>query len=288
MKFGVVFPQTEIGADPGLIKAYAQTTEGLGYDYLLVYDHVLGANPERPDGWRGPYTYKHSFHEPFVLFGYLAGLTQTLELVVGVLILPQRQTALVAKQAAEVDVLSGGRLRLGIGIGWNKIEYQALNCRFTNRGRRVEEQVALLRELWTKPLVKFEGRDHTIDDAGVNPLPVQRPIPIWFGGMAEPVLRRMARLGDGWLPNTMPDDRLKEALDRLHGYLQAEGRDPAQFGIDGRFSIANRPQNEWASQVQKWQALGATHVAVNTMGAGLPSPQDHIEMIRRFKETVDS
>jgi probable F420-dependent oxidoreductase len=287
MKLGVVFPQTEIGADPGIIKAYAQTAEALGYDYLLAYDHVLGANPERPGGWQGPYTYKQTFHEPLVLFGYLAGLTYKLELVSGVIILPQRQTALVAKQAAQVDVLSGGRLRLGVGLGWNKVEYEALNTKFSNRGRRIEEQVTLLRELWTKPLVDFKGRDHSIPDAGVNPLPVQRPIPIWFGGMAEPALRRAARLGDGWMPNSATEERLKLLLEQMRGYLEAEGRDPQKFGIDGRISIANRPQDEWPGQVEMWRALGATHVAVNTMGVGLKSPQDHIEAIRRFKAAVD-
>lgn len=286
MKLGVVFPKTEIGSDPAIIKAYAQAAEGLGYDYLLTYDHVLGANPDRPGGWQGPYTYEHCFHEPFVLFGYLAGLTQTIELVTGILILPQRQTALVAKQATQVDLLSGGRLRLGIGIGWNEIEYQALDCNFTNRGKRVEEQIALLRALWTKPLVQFEGKYHTIPDAGINPLPVQRPIPIWFGGMADPVLRRAARLGDGWMPNGSPDDRLKGLIERLHSYLEEAGRDPKAFGLDGRISINNQPQDSWGNQLEKWQELGATHVAVNTMKAGLASPQAHIEAIRKFKETV--
>jgi probable F420-dependent oxidoreductase len=288
MKLGVVFPQTESGHDPAFIKDYAQTAEALGYTYLLVYDHVLGANPDRPGGWRGPYTYKHTFHEPMVLFGYLAALTQTLELVTGILILPQRQTVLVAKQAAQVDRLSGGRLRLGVGIGWNKVEYQALNCNFTNRGKRTEEQVNLLRELWTKPLVKFKGADHTIDDAGLDPLPVQQPIPIWFGGMADPVLRRMARLGDGWFPQGPPDDRLKVLIERLYGYLKDAGRDPHSFGLDGRISISQYPRAEWVNQVHKWEALGASHLAVNTMGAGLASPRAHIDAIRQFKETISA
>src|SRR6185503_1086777 len=182
MRLGVVFPQLEIGADPAVIKDYAQTTEGLGYDYLLAFDHVLGANPNRLGGWQGPYTHESMFHEPFVLFGYLAGLTQRLELVTGVIILPQRQTVLVAKQAAEVDVLSGGRLRLGIGTGWNQVEYESLGASFADRGERIVEQVDLLRRLWTEPLVSFEGRWHRVSGAGLNPLPVQRPIPIWMGG----------------------------------------------------------------------------------------------------------
>lgn len=286
MKFGVVFPQTEIGHDPAVIKDYAQTAEGLGYDYLLTYDHVLGANPDRPGGWQGPYTYKDSFHEPFVLFGYLAGLTQKLEFVTGILILPQRQTALVAKQAAQVDVLSGGRLRLGVGVGWNKVEFQALGRDFSNRGKRIEEQVTLLRLLWTNPLVTFEGTDHTIDDAGINPLPVQRPIPIWFGGMADVVIRRMARLGDGWMPNRPPNDETKALAERLRGYLEAAGRTPEAFGIDGRLSIKDYPPAQWGEQVNRWRDLGASHLCVNTMGAGLTSPQAHIEAIRQFKAIV--
>src|SRR5215211_2904535 len=177
MRFGVVFPQTEIGADPAAVKEYAQTADELGYTHLLVYDHVLGADTtiaERRD-WRGPYTTEHLFHEPFVLFGYLAGLTQRLELVTGILILPQRQTALVAKQTAEVDVLSGGRLRLGIGIGWNYVEYDALGEQFQTRGRRAEEQIEVLRKLWTQPLVTHKTANHVIDNAGINPLPMQRP-----------------------------------------------------------------------------------------------------------------
>ena len=207
MKLGVVFPQTEIEHSPAAIRDYAQAAEDLGYDYLLAYEHVLGANPERPGGWRGPYTHLHSFFEPFVLFSYLAGLTHRLQFTTGILILPQRQTVLVAKQAATLDALSGGRLRLGIGIGWNAIEYEALGEDFHTRGRRIEEQVELLRLLWTEPLVSFQGREHILSDAGIKPLPVQRPIPIWFGGSSDPVLRRMARLGDGWMPNPLPVDR---------------------------------------------------------------------------------
>src|SRR5512137_2052178 len=201
MQIGLVFPQTEIGNDPAAIRDYAQTAEGLGFSHLLAYEHVLGANPQRPGGWSGPYTYQTPFHEVFVLFGYLAALTQRLELVSGILILPQRQTVLAAKQAASLDVLSGGRLRLGVGLGWNEVEYAALNENFHNRGRRIEEQVALLRRLWTEPLVTFNGEWHTIPDAGLNPLPVQQPIPVWFGGSAEAALERIARLADGWIIN---------------------------------------------------------------------------------------
>jgi probable F420-dependent oxidoreductase len=289
MKYGVVFPQTEIGNDPVAIKDYAQAAEDLGYDYLLAFDHVLGANPNRPGGWKGrPYTYKDPFHEPFVLFGYRAGMTQRLELVTGVIILPQRQTVLVAKQAAAVDVLSGGRLRLGVGIGWNDVEYEGLGMEFHNRGRRAEEQVALLRQLWTDPLITFKGTYHTVNDAGLNPLPVQRPIPVWFGGWADAALHRIARIGDGWMSASRPpDDDMKATLEKLHGYLQEAGRDPKTFGFDPWINIDNQAPDDWARQAERWRELGATHVGINTMRAGLTSLQEHIEVIRRFKSMVD-
>src|SRR2546421_9219058 len=216
MHYGVVFPQIEFGNDIQAIKDYAQTAEALGYDYLLVYDHVLGAHPNREPKLTGPYTHEHPFHEPMVLFGFLAGVTTRLQLTTGIVILPQRQTVLVAKQAAEIDVLSGGRLRLGIGLGWNYVEYEALGENFKNRGIRVEEQIAVLRKLWTEPLVNFHGTYHVINNAGLTPLPVQRPIPIWFGGSAEPALRRAARLGDGWMPaGRKPEDEAKRMIAQL-------------------------------------------------------------------------
>ncbi|MDE2969186.1 MAG: LLM class F420-dependent oxidoreductase, partial [Chloroflexota bacterium] len=189
MKLGVIFPQTEIGNDPGAIREFVQAAEELGYEHILAYDHVLGADPAKHPNWGGAYTMDSAFHEPFVLFGYLASVTSTIKLTTGIIILPQRQTALVAKQAAEVDVLSNGRLRLGVGLGWNRVEYEALGQDFHNRGRRVEEQIALMRRLWTEESVDFDGKWHTVDGAGINPMPVQRPIPIWMGGGAEPVLR---------------------------------------------------------------------------------------------------
>jgi len=285
-KLGVVFPQTEIGPDPTAVRDYAQAAEGMGYDYLLAYDHVLGANPDRPGGWSGPYTHETLFHEVFVLFGYLAGITQRLELVTGILILPQRQTALVAKQAAEIDVLSGGRLRLGVGIGWNEVEYIALNENFHNRGKRLEEQVALLRALWTKPLVTFQGEYHTIPDAGLKPMPLQRPIPVWFGGGADVALRRMARLGDGWIPNIMPFEKLRADLENVHDYLEQAGRSPKQFGVDVRLSVARTPQTEWVREANRLRKLGVTHIAVNTMRAGFTALDQHLDALRRFQAEV--
>lgn len=287
MKLGVVFPKTEIEPDPIIIRDYAQAVEGMGYEYILVYDHVLGANPDRPEGWAGrPYTYQDSFHEPFVLFGYLAGLVQKLEFQTGVLVLPQRQTALVAKQAAQVDILSGGRLTLGIGVGWNYVEYEALNKNFRNRGKRSEEQIALLRELWTKPLVTFKGKYHTVSDAGINPLPVQRPIPIWIGGSADITLRRMAKMADGWYINGGINDELKVNLDALRGYFEAEGRDMTNFGLDGRPSAVGVPRSEWGKQYQAWRDLGATQLAVNTMKGGLTRLDEHLTALQQYKEEV--
>src|SRR5882724_13225834 len=251
MQLGVIFPQTEIGADPKAVRDFAQAAEEIGYDHLIVFDHVLGADMTHYPGWQGTYTKEHMFHEPLVLYGYLAAVTQRLELVTAVIILGQRQTALVAKQAAEVDVLSGGRLRLGIGIGWNYVEYDALGKDFRTRGRRGEEQVEVLRKLWTQPLVTHKTPEHVIDNAGINPLPVRRPIPIWFGGAAEPVLRRAARIGDGWMPaGRPPDDRMKGYVDHLDGYLAEAGRNRATFGIDPWISIQGLEKDEWRRRVE--------------------------------------
>ena len=282
MKIGVVFPQTEIGNDPLLIRDYAQAAEGLGFSHLLAYDHVLGANPLRPGGWSGPYTYQTPFHEVFVLFGYLAGLTSKLGLVAGVLILPQRQTALVAKQAAAIDVLSGGRLRLGVGLGWNQVEYASLNEDFHNRGKRVEEQVELLRRLWTEPLVDFKGRWHTIPDAGLNPLPVQRPIPIWFGGSVEAAIRRIARYADGWMMQHRSAAQAKSDLALLDRFLAEAGRSRSDFGLEPRLSYGAGDPKAWETNLHGWQAEGATHLSFNSMNSGLKTPQEHIQAIQKF------
>jgi probable F420-dependent oxidoreductase len=285
MKLGVVFPQTEIGNDPAVIREYAQTAEALGYNHVLAFDHVLGAHPDHFNG-RPVYNHETPFHEPFVLFGFLAAVTQTLELVTGVIILPQRQTALVAKQAAAVDVLSGGRLRLGIGVGWNHVEYEGLGKNFKDRGRRVEEQVALMRALWTQELVDFEGKHESVHRAGIRPLPVQRPIPIWFGGTADVVLRRVARIGDGWFPQQPPGPDAAEAVEQLRRYTLEAGRRPEDIGLEPRLNMGRTPEAEWATVVEGWRDLGATHLCVNTMGMGLASPQAHIDTIRSFAEGI--
>ena len=286
MRIGAVFPQTELGADPIAVRDYAQAVESMGLDHLLAYDHVLGANPANRPGWSG-YRHTDMFHEVFVLFGYLAGITKRVELATGILILPQRQTALVAKQAAEVDVLSGGRLRLGIGIGWNAVEYEVLGEDFHDRGRRSEEQIEVMRALWTRDLVTYRGRWHTITDAGLNPMPVQRPIPIWLGGSAERVIRRIGRLGDGWVMTggmALPD--VKAAIARLHRYAREAGRDPSEIGLEKVVGVGGRSKDELAAELVEWRSVGATHISASTMGAGLTSPQGHIEAVRRFKEAA--
>jgi probable F420-dependent oxidoreductase len=286
MKIGVVFPQTEFPPDAIAVRDYAQAVEGLGFSHLHAYDHILGANPERPGGWKGPYTFLHPFFEPFILFSYLAGLTQKIEFGTSILILPQRQTALVAKQAATLDVLSNGRLRLGVGNGWNEVEYIALGENFHNRGKRLEEQVRLMRLLWTQPLVKFEGRWHTIPDAGINPLPIQRPIPIWFGGTDDRVLRRMARIGDGWMVNFRTFEQAQPAIETLTRYLDEAGRDKASFGIEARLNMNLIGPDGWSNFIHAWEELGATHLTVNTMGCGFETSSAHIATLKQFAEVT--
>jgi len=287
MKIGATFPQTEIGNDPIVIRDYAQAAEQLGYDHVLVFDHVLGAHPDRFEGrFRPPYNHATPFHEPFVLFGYLAAVTSKIELVTGILILPQRQTALVAKQAAEVDVLSDGRLRLGVGIGWNFVEYEALGENFRNRGRRIEEQVALLRKLWTEDLVDFDGKYHAIKQASINPLPVQRPIPVWMGGVVDAVLRRIAAIADGWFPQFQPGPQAVETIEKLRGYIRDAGRRVEDVGIEGRIGLYNTADDQFGATLDSWREMGATHITLHTMNAKLTSPQEHIDALRRFMDVA--
>jgi len=287
MRIGAVFPQTEIGTSAPAIRDYAQAVEAMGYTHILAYDHVVGASTATRRNWTGPYTSESLFHEVFVLFGYLAAATSAVELVTGVLILPQRQTVLVAKQAAEVDVLSGGRFRLGVGIGWNPVEFEALGEDFHNRGVRSEEQIEVLRALWSEHAITFHGRWHHIEAAGINPLPVRRSIPIWLGGSVDATLRRAARLGDGWMPQLPPDDRARDMVERLRAYAREAGRDPDALGIEARLSVAQvRDEAGWTRFAEGWHALGATHLTVNTMGMDLPSPDGHVEMLRRVKDVL--
>lgn len=289
MKIGVVFPQTEIGNDPVGIRDYTQAVEAMGYTHILAYDHVLGANRDRHKTLTGAYSHRDAFHEPFVLFGFLAAATHRVELATGIIILPQRQTALVAKQAATVDVLSGGRLRLGVAVGWNFVEYEALGEDFTTRGKRIEEQVEVLRALWTKALLMIEGRWHRITDAGINPLPVQRPIPIWMGGLSDAAMQRAARVADGWIWSgaVRPGAEAQALIDKVHALVAAAGRAPSAFGIEGRLVLAQLTPEQWAAEMSAWRAMrGVTHLCVDSMRLGLTKPEQHIDTLRRFKEVA--
>jgi probable F420-dependent oxidoreductase len=286
MQTGLVYPQTEYPPDPAAVRDYAQTAEALGFTHVLAYDHVLGANPDRPGGWTGPYTHRDPFMEPFVLFTYMAAVTTRLGFIPGILILPQRETALVAKQAATLDVLCSGRFRLGVGTGWNEVEYVALSQEFSTRGQRQEEQLEVLRLLWTQELVTYKGRWHDIPDAGINPLPVQRPIPLWFGGHADIVLRRAARLGDGWLPGFRTAEVAREHLDRLDSYLAEAGRDRAAFGLEPRLHWGNGDLEALGRAREGWRAAGATHISLNTMGAGFRTAGEHLAAIQLFAENM--
>ena len=293
MKVGAVFPQVEIGPGPENVARYAREVERMGFDHLAIYDHVLGAHPDRPAGWTGPYarapyTHESLFHEVFVVLGYIAAVTTTLELTTAVIVLPQRQTALAAKQAAEIDVLSKGRLRLGVGIGWNSVEFEALGEGFRDRGKRIEEQIRLMRALWTQEVIDFRGKWHRVDRAGLKPLPVQRPIPLWMGGgydrvkkaAIEPALRRIARMADGWLTHVQPGD--DAAIARFRELVREEGRDPSTVGLEGRINAGTVKRDEWAREVEWWRRMDATHVELNTMGSGYRSLDEHLEALAAF------
>lgn len=284
MRIGAIFPQTEIGDDVGAVRAWAETVESLGYAHVLAYDHVVGADPAVHEGWRGPYDVDSTFHEPFVLFGFLAGIT-SLELVTGIIILPQRQTVLVAKQAAQVDILTRGRFRLGVGLGWNAVEYEALGARFDDRGRRITEQVELMRALWCDRTVTHHGTHEHVTGAGLAPLPVQRPIPVWFGAASPPALARAGRIADGWFP-MVSGQRLDDAIGIVTSAARDAGRDPATIGMEGRFALRPDHDDDPAEIAASWRARGATHLTVNTMNAGLRTVDDHLESLRAIASAL--
>jgi len=275
MRIGVVFPQTEIGADAGAVRAYAERVSELGFTHIVAYDHVLGADPVAHAPWTGPYDVHTTFHEPMVLFGYLAAVS-SLELVTGIIILPQRQSALVAKQAAEVDLLTGGKFRLGVGLGWNAVEYEALGKDFANRGRRIEEQVALLRRLWTEQSVTFDGEYERVTAAGLAPPPVQRPIPVWFGASSPRAYERVGRLADGWFPQVPPGRKLDEARGIIDAAARKAGRDPAALGLEGWLRWDEQGTTRLVDHAGRWREAGATHLSVNTMGTGLSAVDGHL------------
>lgn len=287
MEFGAVFPHNEIGTDPGAIRAYAQGVEAMGATHLLIYDHVLGADPNRPGGWKGPYDKDTAFHEPLTTFAYLAAVTEKIELVTTVLILPQRQTALVAKQAAEVAILSNNRFRMGIGTGWNKIEYEALNEDFTTRGKRQAEQVDLLRKLWSEDSLTYEGRYHTVTAASINPRPT-RPIPLWFGGSAPALLKRCARLGDGWIPLMGANDAARECIATIREHRERAGLTMDGFGIQAQAQYRGGTPDRWVGHATKWKELGATHVAIATHNAGDTDVDGHLARTQEYLDAVRS
>ncbi|MGW6332943.1 LLM class F420-dependent oxidoreductase [Nocardia rhamnosiphila] len=285
MRVGVVYPQTELGGDPGAIRAYGQRVEELGYRHILAYDHVVGADPTVHTGWDRGYDVHTTFSEPLVMFGFLAAVTRSVELVTGVIILPQRQTVLVAKQAAEVDLLSGGRLRLGVGVGWNAVEYEALGANFVDRGTRTDEQIALLRRLWCEQSVTFDGEYHRVTGAGIAPLPVQQPIPVWIGAASAPGYRRAGRLADGWFPLIAPGSELDDARAVVEQAALGAGRDPAAIGMEGRV-IYSGDIDAVAAELAAWKKAGATHVSVSTMDAGLETVDDHLAVLATVAESL--
>ena len=293
LQIGAIFPTTEIGDDPIAIRDWAQTAEALGYRHMVTYDHVLGAeHANRAPALMGPYTEKDAFHEPMVLYGYLSGITQSLELCTGILILPQRQTALVAKQAAQIELLSGGRLRLGIGTGWNWVEYDALNEPFENRGKRFDEQIEVLRQLWREPVVDFSGEHHRIERAGILPQP-PREIPLWFGALGEVAVRRAARVGDGVIFGTKPS-RVKRLYDRLREHVDAAGRAQAEVGAEAVVDFSE-PES-WQQEIELWQEAGGTHLSLRAMDTGAElvgvkhvgykGPADYIRALETFKKEI--
>lgn len=283
MQVNAFFPTLDIGTDPMKIRDWAQATEDLGYAHIEVPDHVFGAKAR--DGWTPLYSEKDPFHETFVTLGFLAAVTKTIRLSTGILIAPQRQTGLIAKQAAEADILSRGRLRLGIGVGWNHVEYEALGEEWKTRGARQAEQVEVLRRLWCEELVTFSGRFHKLKDVSIVPPPVQRPIPIWFGGSSDAVLTRAARLGDGWMPIMAPDAQAEEKLGMLRERLKSFGRDTAKFRIEAWLRMRAPDPQGWAAAADGWRRLGADMVMLYPMYR-VPKFDDLIEMLRRFKEVA--
>lgn len=295
MQLGALIPLGDIGGDPAVVRDYALQAEALGYDFIEAADHVLGVNADsRPDWDRSRNTSEDLFHDPFVLFGFLAGCTRKLGFSTGVLILPQRQTVLVAKQAACVDVLCGGRFRLGIGVGWNEVEFTGLNENFRNRGRRSEEQVQVMQQLWAEPHVSFRGRYHTIEDAGINPRPASGRVPVWFGGHHEHTLDRVAKWGDGWLPNAYPpDDTALAVLEQLRSLTRQAGRDPAAVGVEVWTSCGSGSPADWKRDALFWKQAGASHLCLTTTfnrrhhtriaGHNLA---DHLDAMRRYRDAV--
>jgi probable F420-dependent oxidoreductase len=285
MDIGVVLPQRELGTSVADLRRYATDVESLGMRHILVYDHVLGADAEVHQPWDWPYDARTEWHEAFVALGYLAALT-SIELLTGVIVLPQRQTALVAKQCAELDLLTSGNFRLGVGVGWNHVEYASLGKDFDNRGARMDEQIALLRALWTQPVVTFDGTYEQVVGAGIAPLPSQRPIPIWMGAQSAPAYRRVGRLADGWFPHLVPGRQLDTALAVIAEAAQGAGRDPAAIGLHARVNLTAGGASKLVDHLGRWREAGADHVSINTMDGGLRNVDEHLGIIAAVADQV--
>jgi len=283
MRLNAFFPSIDIGTDPAKIRDWAQAAEDLGYATIEMPDHVFAATAR--DGWTPLYDEKHPFHETFVMLGFLAAVTKKIGLSTGILIAPQRQTGLIAKQAAEADILCGGRLRLGVGLGWNHVEYEALGADWKTRGARLTEQVEVLRRLWTQDLVSFTGRFHHLKEVSIVPPPVQRPIPIWFGGSSDAAVTRAARLGDGWMPIMAADQKAEQSLALLREQLKSSGRDGGKFGLEAWLRMNEPDPERWAKAAEAWRRLGAQIVLLYPMYR-IPSFEARIETLQRFKEAV--
>jgi probable F420-dependent oxidoreductase len=284
MKIGAVYPQTELKGDPQAVHDIGIAVEKMGYSHLLAFDHVVGASHDRePELW-GPYTENDPFHDPFVMFAYLAGITRKIELVTGVLILPQRQTVLVAQQAADLDLLSHERLRLGIGTGWNYVEYDALGQDFHTRGARADEQIEFLRRLWSEHVMSFDGKFDRLDKGNILPRP-RRSIPLWIGGFTEPAFRRGGRLGDGYI-FAGDLDHAAEGLARVRHHLSESGRSEDAFGKELIMLRAKAPEAV-AETVKRWHEMGGTHATVNSMGQGFTTIEAHIDYLADVRHHLD-
>lgn len=277
MKIGLLFPQTEIGSDPAGLAEFARAAVEHGFDHLVSYEHVLGAVPERLPPNYAPYGIEDAFHEVLTVYAYLAAVAPELGLATGVLVLPQRQTALVAKQAAQLSLLTRGQFRLGVGLGWNFAEFEGLGMNFANRAARMEEQIQLMRRLWTEPVVHFEGKFEQVIGCGLRPLPPQ-PVPLWIGGSAAPALRRAAALGDGWFPLRPLEGGWPATLEQMREWRQQAGRSWEGFGMEARVNW----KEGWRQELEQWRSWGASHVYLSTMGLGLHGPAAHLEAIGKI------
>lgn len=285
MQIGAVLSQNELSAEPSALRDYAQAVQDLGYDFLVTADHVVGADKADHPALDRVFPIDSCLREPLMLGAFLAGVAPRLGYLTSVVILPQRQTVLVAKQAADLDVLTGGRFRLGVGIGWNPIEFEALGMRFADRARRFEEQIELMRRLWCERVVSYSGRFHTVNAAGLNPRPIQQPVPIWIGASAEAAVRRATRIAEGYLPLRPLEGGWQATMDRVHGWLAEAGRDPGSFGVEGRLDTSSGSPDDWRKTVEMWRGFGASHLSVGTSGAG-QGPDAHVARLRRVRELL--